>query len=174
METTMSTRFMTLTALPLAAVLLATTAMAQTGGPGVSPGSPAGGGSRMFERLDTDGDGKITQQELQAVHHERFSRADVNNDGKVTRDEFMASRTGQGRRPERGEAMFRRLDADNDGVVTRAESDARSHPRLSKLDANGDGVITRDEAAQARQAKRGRGGPGAWDRPAGPGGRPPQ
>ncbi|MFN3615719.1 MAG: EF-hand domain-containing protein, partial [Rubrimonas sp.] len=50
--------------------------------------------ARMFERLDRDGDGLLSAEELAP------------------------------RRPERRAAMFDRIDADGDGVVTREEAEA--------------------------------------------------
>src|ERR1700761_1088146 len=44
---------------------------------------PAAGGmmSRMFERLDTNHDGKVSREEYRAMAAERFDRMDINHDG---------------------------------------------------------------------------------------------
>jgi len=51
------------------------------------PGYGGGRGAKMFDRYDTDGDGKVTQDEFQAGHNERFERMDLDGDGAVTQDE---------------------------------------------------------------------------------------
>ncbi len=51
------------------------------------PGNGGGRGAMMFERHDTDGDGKITYEEFQAGHDERFKQMDLDGDGAITQDE---------------------------------------------------------------------------------------
>jgi hypothetical protein len=51
------------------------------------PGYGGGRGPMMFDRFDTDGDGKVTQQEFDAGHSGRFAQMDINGDGAVTQDE---------------------------------------------------------------------------------------
>lgn len=73
---------------------------------------------QMFDRFDTDHDGVVTKDQLQALRGGRMlERADANEDGQITRDEVGAAAT----------AMFQRLDADGDGVVT-AEERPRMRP----------------------------------------------
>ena len=45
------------------------------------PAFAGGRGGKMFDRLDTDSDGKITQQEFNARHSERFKQMDTDGDG---------------------------------------------------------------------------------------------
>jgi Ca2+-binding EF-hand superfamily protein len=51
---------------------------------------------RMFERADSDHDGKLTLAEFAAREEKLFARLDKNNDGVITRDE-LASHRGPGR-----------------------------------------------------------------------------
>ena len=52
----------------------------------------------LFERLDTDKDGKVTKDELPEDRQRLFERlvrtADKNGDGQLTADEFAAGRSG--------------------------------------------------------------------------------
>ncbi|CAB1274190.1 EF-hand domain-containing protein [Candidatus Nitrosacidococcus tergens] len=46
---------------------------------------------KMFSKMDTDGDGKISKQEAQAAATARFDKVDANKDGYVTKDEAAAA-----------------------------------------------------------------------------------
>lgn len=46
----------------------------------------------MFEKLDTDGDGKVTKAEFEAFHAEKFTKMDADGDGVVTKEEAAAAR----------------------------------------------------------------------------------
>lgn len=126
---------------------------------------------RTFDRLDADGDGRITEAEAAAASDARFDRADADGDGRLTAAEATAE--AQSRIAERfsrmdadgdgnvtldemrrtaGERMaglavkrFERLDGNGDGAVERAEFGATAGDRFRRLDADGDGSVTRDE-----------------------------
>ena len=83
-------------------------------GSGYGSGSGGGRGAMMFDRYDTDGDGKITQDEFQAGHNERFDQMDLNGDGAVTQDEarqamqqMRAEHRGRGWGGKGGQGMGR-------------------------------------------------------------------
>ncbi len=127
----------------------------------------------MFERLDQNRDGVLTQDELPEQRQEFFDlmlqRGDTDQDGRLTREEFTASLSdasgrpqfggrsqqgpggGQGR-PMRGqrldpERIFERLDSNGDGTITADEVPEQAQ-RILQLDRDGDGVITREEISQ--------------------------
>lgn len=59
------------------------------------PAPPPGGGHHprmemMWEKIDTDKDGVITQTEHDAFTAARFKEMDANGDGKVTKEEMQA------------------------------------------------------------------------------------
>lgn len=49
-------------------------------------------GNKIFSRIDTNGDGKVTQEESQAAWGKWFERMDSNNDKVVTVDEINQAR----------------------------------------------------------------------------------
>ena len=67
----------------------------------------------MFDRLDADGDGYVSESERNASQRagRGLADADVNNDGRISRAEAM----GQ---PYRA---FERLDSNSDGVISASE-----------------------------------------------------
>ena len=119
-------------------------------------------GSRVFERLDADGDGAVTQAELTARREQLFDRIDSDDDGVVSASEREAAK-GRGERIRKrfegaAEEHFESTDTDGDGKLTHAEFMAAPHPLLGKADADGNGVLTREEfdrfTAQARSRAR--------------------
>ncbi len=111
----------------------------------------------MFERLDQDGDGVLTSEEVPEERRRFFDRmmqrADQNQDGQLTLEEFTASMdsAGGGQRMPGGrfdvERMFERFDSNGDGEITQEEIPQRAQ-RLMQLDRSGDGVLTREELSQ--------------------------
>lgn len=108
-------------------------------------GTPGGRGAGMMMRADTNSDGKISRAEFAAMSEQRFTRMDKNGDGEVTADELgdMAGR-GPG-----GGVMA--ADTDHDGKVSHAEFTAMATARFARMDANSDGEITADEMPAPRQ-----------------------
>lgn len=124
----------------------------EAGGPGMPPGGPGAlpprlkamdknndgkvsrdeftGPAPRFDRIDADGDGYLTLQEVRQFAARaaaaspgqgafaRFDAIDKNKDGKISREEFP----GPAKR-------FDRLDADHDGSLTRAELHAAASTR---------------------------------------------
>ena len=119
------------------------------------PGGGKGGkgGEHFIEMMDADGDGSVTQAEIDAKHAEKFAEFDANKDGKLSADEFAALE--EARRKERHKAHFERMDADGDNAVSADEFGSRSSKMFERFDKNGDGKLTADE-----MPKRGKGGKG--------------
>ncbi len=89
-----------LTALSAFGMLTAATA-AHAGGPG------ADAGLLPFARMDADGDGFLTREEVRKAREARFAKYDANGDGKVTLAEFVAGT----------EAWLAIIDRNGDGKV---------------------------------------------------------
>lgn len=121
------------------------------------------GGPGGIERLDADGDGRISRAEVEAAPAGRgarpnrwlqhFDAIDANRDGQVVRTEFNAWQDRQ--RSEREAAMRKRFDErfaaadlNRDGKLSRVEADEKM-PHLAQrfawMDDNRDGFLSRAE-----------------------------
>ena len=113
------------------------------------PGHEGRGPGGHFDKMDKNGDGKLTADEMDAHHKEMVAAADANRDGALTKDEMEAFHKKK---------MAERMgDANGDGSISRSEFDAKSKERFDRLDTNGDGVLSADELKAGR---RGHGGDG--------------
>ena len=118
----------------------------------------------MFERMDTNGDGKITRDELPAQAPPMLERMDSDGDGAITREELSNFQPGGGRgqggrgQPMNSERMFEQFDANGDGKITEDELPEDAPPLLQRFDRDGDGAVTREELSQG--GRGGRSGPG--------------
>lgn len=119
--------------------------------------------------LDTNGDGGISQQELDAYLTQRFTFLDPDGNGMVTREEFRSAeerdKTLQRQKQEYLDRTFGRLDSDSDGMLSKNEILTGAAQRFKRADADGDGLITAEDAAlsngppqQGMRGGRGRGG----------------
>jgi hypothetical protein len=112
------------------------------------------GRTALFARLDRDGNGQLTREEMHAMRGEHrggrggrgmhLEGADANNDGNITREEFMTHPT----------EMFDRLDANRDGVIAPSERPQHGERRHggpggraghTDPDANSDGLVSSAE-----------------------------
>jgi Ca2+-binding EF-hand superfamily protein len=115
---------------------------------------------KMFAKLDTNHDGFIGKDEVDALHAQRkqrieqraqrfdpskiFDRIDANHDGKITAAEAEAAHgqraQANGGQPAKAQAtafrgLFARADTNKDGAITKAEFDAMGqqvHARMEQ------------------------------------------
>ena len=110
------------------------------------------GPEATFQRLDDDGDGKLSPDELNMLARARFDQLDRDDDGVLSFDEFREMESQ--RDPE---ATFRRLDADDDGRIARDELPEWLRARFESVDTNDDGFVDEGEmkmmALRAREAR---------------------
>lgn len=104
---------------------------------------------------DLNGDGKVTAAEFKTVQTGvTLKRVDTNRDGKIAKDELQAV-AGGGARGGMAAMMFSRRDTDKDGFISRAEMEVAAQGRFEKADSNKDGWLNKDEIESLRQ-NRGR------------------
>jgi Ca2+-binding EF-hand superfamily protein len=94
-----------------------------------------------FAKLDTNGDGVVTQAEFTAAAKSRFAAMDTQNSGKLTAQQIATSAVAQQRDLKFAQAIVKKLDTNGDGVVSLDEYLAGAKARFSRLDKNGDGYL---------------------------------
>lgn len=115
---------------------------------------------KQLMMFDKNGDGVLTKDELPDRMQSMFDRGDTNHDGKLTPDEIRAManrqgmpsgpRTGGGEVATRMDPLLNALDTNHDGIISADEIAAASQSLLT-LDKNGDGQITADEMRPRQQ-----------------------
>ncbi len=130
---------------------------------------PSRDGAKLFERLDANGDGQLTGDEVPEERQRLFKRlvanSDKDADGRLTREEFVAGiESSRPKRPfeqaETGgdtpkgpplepEALFERMDQNGDGKVVTDEVPEPRRERFAKLleraDQDDDGSLSLEE-----------------------------
>ena len=110
----------------------------------------------ILHSIDADGDGKLTQAEIDKARNDRHSAHDADGDGSLGLEEF-AGLWHETTHPLTVRA-FQMLDTDGDAVVTRAEYDRPLARIVERLDRNGDGALSPDDRWRHRRDNRWRGG----------------
>lgn len=143
--------------------------------------------NKMFDRLDTDGDGAVSRAEMNAVGEKMrtrrnarkekvMERYDTNLDGELSdaertvmkaeresrSEDRKAKRDGMRGDRKRGSWGKRSQrpnpDANGDGFVSLDEHLAVSEKLFTRLDANDDGVLTKGEGRKRRGRRGGKRG----------------
>jgi len=133
------------------ASIIAAGAVLAKGGPGRH------GMSMSFEEIDTDGNGEVTQAEMEAMKAARFSAVDTNGDGVLSLEELTAQ--GAKEVAAHAERMLEKRDANGDGVLSQDElsKQRRSGKMFDRMDADNSGSISKEEFEEARNHMRQRG-----------------
>jgi Ca2+-binding EF-hand superfamily protein len=118
-----------------------------------------GHGEGLFQKFDTNQDGVVTTQEVEAAAAAHFAAADTNKDGKLTPEERQAARQ------ERMEEKFEQRDANGNGVLERSEVARMPQPFFDKLDTDKSGTLSPQEMQAIAGLHRhgGKGGHGHGD-----------
>ena len=106
---------------------------------------------KVFAKLDSNSDGKITLAEIQPKAENRFLKYDGDKNGDVTTAEIDAAlhKALETRRRQ----ILKKMDADTSGSVSKAELDRFIANLVQTADADGDGGVSLDEAKNFRVAK---------------------
>jgi Ca2+-binding EF-hand superfamily protein len=121
--------------------------------PGKAP--PARERTSALMRYDTNKDGFVDRKEWATGQEARFRLLDTNGDGKLTKDELFV---GNGvpptdRQLQSQGTYFRLLDTDKDGTVSQAEFMAQAERNFARCDLDKDGRINTAECRQALRRK---------------------
>lgn len=116
--------------------------------------------SNLFDKLDVNGDGVISQDEA-ATLEERFDQLDEDNSGDLDRQELQNFQGGQQQGRAQGnqgggqqqfenqdkQEAFRKLDDDNNGKISREESAANPtlEEEFDELDQDNSGELDKQE-----------------------------
>lgn len=103
-----------------------------------------------FQELDANGDGQITQAEVEAHRTQRFTNADSDGDGQLSLEEMQTA--AQTKANERVQKMFEKHDANADGYLSTDElpKPRRGAKMFERIDADGNGSISEQEYADAK------------------------
>lgn len=131
-----------ITAIVLSGVAITGTSVLAVGPGGREPVS--------FQELDANGDGQVTQQEMEAHRTERFAAADTDGDGQLSLEEMQAA--AQKKANDRVTKMFENNDANKDGFLSQDElpKPRRGDKMFDRMDADNSGGISEQEFADAK------------------------
>jgi len=96
-----------------------------------------------FESHDLDGNGEVTQTEINQVHMDRLKAADANQDGQLDLEEFQTHwlQSKRNRMVDR----FQAFDEDGNGQITEDEFASPMGRMIERHDLDGDGKVTMKE-----------------------------
>ena len=106
----------------------------------------------MLESIDADGDGKLTQAEIDEARNDLHVAHDADGDGNLGLEEF-AGLWHETTRPLTVRAS-QMLDTDGDAVVTRAEYDRPLAGIVERFDRNADGALSPGNKRHYRHGDR--------------------
>ena len=125
------------------AALLSIAALAQSAS--TATGSHPTFFQHMLQKLDTNGDGRISLNEYLAGATARFKAMDTQGSGSVTAAQIAASPQAVKRNQMVANFLVKRMDSAGNGYITQDEYLAQAKARFAKLDKKGDGKLTVDE-----------------------------
>jgi Ca2+-binding EF-hand superfamily protein len=125
-------------------------AQTSSGSTGTTTGTEGAGDpvQMMFKRIDADGNGSISESELETWRSSAIFRLDTDGDGKVTKQEvdaYMAQQQSQGGKAEDSSAFFQAYDTNGDGAVDQNELKAVGDKRFQSADTDANGQLSMQE-----------------------------
>lgn len=126
----------------------------------------------VMEHFDTNGDSKLTQEEIDSAIKAKLDSADSDKDGALTLDEFQTVWLEMMRK--RMVRRFQHLDEDGDAKVTLTEAQKPFAKIVERRDRNGDGVLDKEDRRRKGGWKHRKGGPDGGRGPKGSEGGSPE
>jgi len=133
----------------LSVLLIAGPAHAQSADKSMKSGDSASV-SRTFSLLDTNGDGKISLDEIRAEQARLIAAADLDGDGKLSVDEFR--RRGWWFQKLHTTTLFDLMDANGDQSLTADEIANPSARWFKRYDKDADGGVTTEEVPHFKRS----------------------
>ncbi len=99
---------------------------------------------KMFDRFDTNKDGKVTSAEVDALIDAQIAGVDGDKSNSLTKEEFTQLLAVL--MEERINRRFAKLDDNKDGVISADELKKPAQRMVSWLDDDGDNAVSQKEA----------------------------
>ncbi len=110
---------------------------------------------QIIERLDIDGSGSIIKGEAKGFIAKYFDRIDANGDGKISEEELHHARENRGQKPKGGREDIIAADTDQNGAISIDEATGAGLKKMvenfDRIDADGDGQISEEELRLLRK-----------------------
>lgn len=106
---------------------------------------------KILKRFDVDGDGTLTEAEIDKTRETMLSKFDGNGDGSLTLQEFQGLWL-EFKRPRMVD-RFQAFDEDGDGRITLDEFKSPFTDMVKRLDGDGDGKLTVQELSRGRHGE---------------------
>ena len=111
----------------------------------------------MIERLDTDQNGTISQDEAKGPLAAHFDKIDANGDGEVDVGELKAARAERTDKAKEKRPKLKQADTDGNGTISYDEASEAGLEKLvehfDQIDGDGDGEITKQEMRTMKKAR---------------------
>jgi Ca2+-binding EF-hand superfamily protein len=110
----------------------------------------------LFQRIDTNGDKKVTSMEHVRHCETMFKQSDADRDGRLSVAEAESAQTAHDKKVDKKATVtyMRLVDTDGDGLISEEESATHGKNAFTRADKNSDGVLSEDEFEDAHQAMK--------------------